>query len=199
MRAKPTWIPKQDDTWIRKILWGQTTDKSQGENIFEELQTFSNPKGVDVTYMEYINRRDQVFVAHGTFPVITYFDMLYVGRTWITRIYIIYIMFVGQFCLSSSLCCNSLSGVLFLEIKGDEMWSLYAEKLRLLAERFEEAPRQNGYRWGLLDFWGGWWILGCQGRLMDIECLLMDHGPQCYNQKPDEQMRVSLDGLRLVL
>jgi len=154
VRAKPTWIPKQDDTWIRKILWGQTTDKSQGENIFEELQTFSNPKGVDVTYMEYINRRDQVFVAHGTFPVITYFDMLYVGRTWITRIYIIYIMFVGQFCLSSSLCCNSLSGVLFLEIKGDEMWSLYAEKLRLLAERFEEAPTGR-----LLDFWGGWWIL----------------------------------------
>ena len=123
--------------------------------IFEELQRFSNPKGRKLR------------------SAIAYFDMLYWSKMDDPDIYIYIYSVCWSIFLSSSLCCNSLSGVLFLEIKGDEMWSLYAEKLRLLAERFEEAPTGR-----LLDFWGGRWILGCQGRLMDIECLFhgtMDH------------------------
>ena len=63
----------------------------------------------------------------------------------------IYTMFVGHFfCHSHYVATLSPE---FFEIKGDEMWSLYAEKLRLLAERFEEAPRLPMGR--LLDFRGG--------------------------------------------
>lgn len=184
VRAKPIWIPKQDDTWIRKILWGQATDKSQGKNImFEELQRFSNPKGVDVTYGMH-RLKDQFLVAHGAFPAITYFDMLYVGRTWMTRIYIyIYTMFVGHFFLSSSLCCNSLSGV-FCSWKpkvtrcGRSMLRSYVywpnvSKRRRPADCWTSGE-VGGY-WMFVD--GPWTTVTTKSR--------------------DEQMKVSLDGLVL--
>lgn len=166
VRAKPIWIPKQDDTWIRKILWGQATDKSQGKNImFEELQRFSNPKGVDVTYGMH-RLKDQFLVAHGAFPAITYFDMLYVGRTWMTRIYIyIYTqcLLVISFCHPR--CVATLSPESF--VLGNQRWR------DVVALCWEATSIGRTFRRG-----ADRQIAGLLGRLVDIECLLMDHGPQ---------------------
>ena len=113
----------------------------------------------------------------------------YVGRTWITRtLYIHNVCWSFLFVILIMLQL-SLRSFLFLETKGDEMWSLYAEKLRLLAERFEEAPRLP---MGMsMDFWGGCWIL-------NVCWWTMDHSYNTLQPKAGmNKMKMSLDGLVL--
>ena len=85
------------------------------------------------------------------------FLIFFVGQTWDDPdIEWIWRFLVKMFVILTRLQLSLLSFCCWPKKKGDEMWSLYAEKLRILAERLEEASRQTGRR-GVLDCWGGWW------------------------------------------